>query len=202
MAAVKEVPFVSHLLSWSLSGCLLYSPQLTNWAPFSVTNYLHSTCGLQQRQRPGHCHPREALLLAVPGTLSLQSSPDTRSPPALTTERSGLRAGSLTRWKRGKLVGVHNTGRFHTKNNIDSQIALHIYKTWEHFPAVCLGAKHKYPPFFHIFSNCRGRRPHHGAGSLTQPTPAAFSSCPAQGPQSQVCGTEHCLNTRSYQHHF
>lgn len=113
-----------------------------------------------------------------------------------------LKLNCLKCWKRGKLLGARKTEAFHTKNNIDSQTALDIYKIWELFPAVFLREKHKYPPFLHTFSNCHGRRPHYGPASLTQPTPAMFSCSPAQGPQSHVHGTEHCPNTRRYQDHF
>lgn len=130
-------------------------------------------------------------------------NPTQKPAPFLPVSMEGLaQAKCLMCWERGKLLGTHKTETFPTKNNTDSQIALDIYKIWELFPAVCLREKHKYPPFLHTFSNCHDRRPRYGTAGLTQPTPATFSCSPAQGPQSQVHGTEQCLNRKRYQDRF
>lgn len=202
MAAVRSRSLcVSPISLVSILVCLPYSPQLTNQAAF-LSPIAHTQPVDCSRERPGHCQPWEALPLGMPCTLSMQSTSNTCSLLTCDHGEAWLRADCLVCWKRGRLVGVHKTERFHTKNNIRPQIALDIYKIWEHYPALCLSEEHKYPPFSHTFSNCHGRRPHCGSRGLTQPTPALFSSSPAQGPQPPVHGTEHCLNTRRYQDHF
>lgn len=153
--------------------------------------------------------PWKAVLFTVPGTLGMQ--PNAQTPAAflpVTWWARDRRQWGLTQGRLSHTLEQREAGRFSQNprwfqaTNTDFQIALHLYKIWEHFPAACLRGKHKYPPFFHTLCNCCGRRPHCGAGSLPQPTPATFASRPAQGPQSQVHGTEHCLGTRRYQDHF